>query len=98
MRRHILVCYDIADPKRLTRVAKTVEDFGTRVQFSVFLCELADIDLVKLRERLRIKIHHDEDRVLFIDLGPLHRSGQLPESVETLGRKPELPDTRNLIL
>jgi CRISPR-associated protein Cas2 len=29
-----LVAYDIADPKRLRRVARACEDFGLRKQFS----------------------------------------------------------------
>lgn len=35
-----LVVYDIADPRRLRRVAKKVEKFGVRVQKSVFECFL----------------------------------------------------------
>jgi CRISPR-associated protein Cas2 len=36
-----LVVYDIADPRRLRRVAKKVEKFGVRVQKSVFECVLS---------------------------------------------------------
>ena len=35
-----LVVYDIADPRRLRRIAKKVEKFGVRVQKSVFECFL----------------------------------------------------------
>ncbi len=35
-----LVSYDICDPKRLRRVAKILEGFGTRLQYSVFECPL----------------------------------------------------------
>jgi CRISPR-associated protein Cas2 len=97
MRRCYIVCYDITDDKRLDRVRRTVMDFGARLQFSVYQCELAEVDLVRLREALRGIVHRDEDRVLFIDLGPVQRSGQLPDRVETLGRHPELPDTGSLI-
>jgi CRISPR-associated protein Cas2 len=38
-----IVAYDIANPKRLAKVAKLCEDHGTRVQYSVFECRL-DID------------------------------------------------------
>ena len=31
-----LVCYDITDPLRLRRAAKTLERFGIRVQYSFF--------------------------------------------------------------
>lgn len=97
MRDGWIVCYDICDPKRLAAVGKTLKDFGARLQFSVYHCELAEVDLVRLRERLRGLINHNEDRVLFIRLGPVHRPGQLPEGVESMGKKPELPDMESLV-
>lgn len=36
----ILIAYDITDPKRLHKVAKLCEDYGVRVQLSVFECRL----------------------------------------------------------
>jgi CRISPR-associated protein Cas2 len=35
-----IIAYDITDPKRLARVAKICEDYGARVQYSVFECRL----------------------------------------------------------
>lgn len=35
-----LVAYDIREPKRLAKIAKTCEDFGVRIQYSVFECRL----------------------------------------------------------
>jgi CRISPR-associated protein Cas2 len=35
-----LVAYDVTDPKRLHRVAKVCEDWGMRIQYSVFECRL----------------------------------------------------------
>jgi CRISPR-associated protein Cas2 len=32
----VVIAYDIADAKRLYRVAKIMEDYGIRVQYSVF--------------------------------------------------------------
>jgi CRISPR-associated protein Cas2 len=42
-----LVAYDITDPKRLHRAAKLCEDWGVRIQYSVFECRLdtRDFDL-----------------------------------------------------
>ncbi|MEL5719970.1 MAG: CRISPR-associated endonuclease Cas2 [Treponemataceae bacterium] len=34
------ICYDISDSKNRTTVAKTLEYFGMRVQYSIFQCEL----------------------------------------------------------
>lgn len=69
VRRHVLVSYDIADEKRLKKVQKLVSDAADRVQFSVYLGQFSAKDLVILRERLREVIHHQQDQVLFLDLG-----------------------------
>lgn len=36
-----LISYDIPDDRRRVRVAKTLKDYGDRVQYSVFECILA---------------------------------------------------------
>lgn len=35
-----LIAYDITDPKRLAKIARHCEDYGVRVQYSVFECRL----------------------------------------------------------
>ncbi|MGH9533539.1 MAG: CRISPR-associated endonuclease Cas2 [Terriglobales bacterium] len=75
MRNSYLVCYDIADDKRLRAVFKAMKDFGEHVQFSVFECQFTPSDLVRCRETLRGLIHHAEDQVLFVDLGPAEGRG-----------------------
>ena len=59
-----LVAYDIADPKRLQKVAKTCEDYGTRVQYSVFECHLEPDALDELWLRLLDIIDPAEDRLV----------------------------------
>ncbi len=44
-----LVSYDICDPKRLRRVARALEGFGVRLQYSVFECPLDDMRLAMLQ-------------------------------------------------
>ena len=75
MRRTYIVCYDIADPKRLRNVFKKMRAWGDHLQFSVFECQLRPVDLVRLRADLSEIIHHDQDQVLFIDLGPTEGRG-----------------------
>jgi CRISPR-associated protein Cas2 len=70
MRRLYIVTYDICDPKRLRRVFKTMKGFGTHLQLSVFQCDLPAVDIMKMRAALTEIIHHTEDQVLIIDLGP----------------------------
>lgn len=60
----ILVAYDISDPKRLSRVAKTCEDFGTRVQYSIFECHLDTEGLNRLWLALLDIIDEAEDRLV----------------------------------
>jgi CRISPR-associated protein Cas2 len=59
-----LVAYDISDQKRLARVARVCEDFGVRVQYSVFECRLEEAEFTEFWLRLLSKIDEDEDRVV----------------------------------
>jgi CRISPR-associated protein Cas2 len=63
-----LVIYDIADDKRLYRVAKTMEDFGERVQKSKFEMELTESQLKKLKSRIAQIINPEEDGVKYIPI------------------------------
>ena len=75
MRNSYIVSYDISDPKRLRRVFKTLRNWGDHLQYSVFECQLNRTDLVRLRTQLTEIIHHDDDQVLFVDLGPSEGRG-----------------------
>ncbi len=48
----VLVCYDITDDRRRYRVASELENFGCRVQYSVFECHLEEPQLQELQARL----------------------------------------------
>jgi CRISPR-associated protein Cas2 len=78
-----LVSYDIAHPKRLRRVAKVLEGFGVRLQYSVFECPLDEMRLAKAKAALQQLINHDEDQVLFVSLGPA--AGDATLIIEALG-------------
>lgn len=84
MRNAYIVSYDISDPKRLRKVFETVKGYGDHVQLSVFRCELSATDLLDLRGLLANIIHHNEDQVLFIDLGPAEGRGR--KAITSLGR------------
>ncbi|NLW93496.1 MAG: CRISPR-associated endonuclease Cas2 [Chlamydiae bacterium] len=64
-----LVCYDIADPKRLRRVAKVLEAYGRRLQLSVFECSLDKQRYTQAKTELAEILNHAEDQVLFVSLG-----------------------------
>ncbi len=69
-RLRYIVSYDIANAKRLRRVAKTLESYGTRLQYSVFECPLDDTRLAQAKAALAEIINTDHDQVLFVSLGP----------------------------
>jgi CRISPR-associated protein Cas2 len=75
MRMSYLVCYDIADDKRLRQVFKTMRGYGDHLQYSVFECQLTPMDLTRCKNDLSRIIHHDEDQVLFVNLGPAEGRG-----------------------
>ncbi len=83
MRHTYIVSYDIADSKRLRRVFKACKNFGNHLQFSVFECDLSPSERIKLESELKSLIHHGEDQVLFIPLGPTDTRGD--RSISSIG-------------
>ena len=66
----ILVTYDVstiekAGVRRLRRVAQACEDYGTRVQKSVFECQVGQTEWVQLKDRLLREIKNDQDSLRF---------------------------------
>ena len=83
----MLVTYDVATGdlagrRRLRRVARVCRDFGQRVQYSVFECQVDPAQWTILRARLLDEIDEDEDSVRFYRLGANWRS-----RVEHVGQK-----------
>jgi len=58
-----LVSYDIPDNKRRTKLAKTLKDFGDRVQYSVFECILDGDLLEKMVARIGGIVVEKDDNV-----------------------------------
>ncbi len=52
MRTTFLVCYDVADDKRLRRAFKTCRNFGDHLQYSVFECDLNPSEKIELEDAL----------------------------------------------
>lgn len=84
----VLVSYDVdtvspTGQKRLRRVAKACQDYGQRVQYSVFECEVDPALWVKLRARLLSEIDPERDSLRFYFLGSGGR-----RKIEHVGSKP----------
>ena len=92
----ILITYDVstvekAGHRRLRRVAGACEDYGTRVQKSVFECQVGQTEWVQLRDRLLSEIDAEEDslRFYFLDAAAkqkieLHGKGKPVDLTEPL--------------
>jgi CRISPR-associated protein Cas2 len=59
-----LLAYDIADHKRLARVAKVCEDYGVRVQYSIFECRLEEDEFTDFWLKLLEVLNEKEDRLV----------------------------------
>lgn len=86
----VLVTYDVktedsAGRRRLRRVARACLDFGQRVQYSVFECEVDPAQWMALRERLIGEIDTDFDSLRFYRLGAEGR-----KRIEHVGAKASL--------
>ena len=74
-----LICYDVSDDRRRARVAKCLQDFGCRVQLSVFEAVLGKDQAARMVEALSDRISKSDDRVRIYPLHPsaLERRRQL---------------------
>ena len=48
------ISYDIADSKRRREVSKVLENFGIRIQYSFFECEMEQSQLEKLKNEINL--------------------------------------------
>ncbi len=62
---NMIVTYDIADPRRLNRVAKVIKDYGIRVQKSKFEVTVDNKTFVEMKARIEDTIEPAEDRVKY---------------------------------
>lgn len=68
-RRRYLVAYDIRDDRRLRSIAGCIEGYGTRIQYSVFVCDLSAQEKIAMRGDIEALIKASEDSVMVVDLG-----------------------------
>jgi len=95
MRRRYVISYDISDDKRRTKVFELLLGNGDHVQYSVFLADLSQRELIVLRTKLLQLINERDDQVLIIDLGNERRS--FDTSLEVIGRSYQ-PSSRSMVV
>lgn len=94
----VLVSYDVktetaAGRKRLRHIAKQCLNFGQRVQYSVFECEVDPTQWADLKHRLTQIFDPNEDSLRFYFLG-----SNWKHRVEHLGAKPAVDMQGPLII
>lgn len=94
----VIVSYDVATkdvggPRRLGRVARACEDYGQRVQYSVFECIVDPAQWAVLKQRLVDEIDLEKDSLRFYYLGSNWRN-----RVEHVGAKPGIDQEGPLIV
>jgi CRISPR-associated protein Cas2 len=73
MARHrYLIAYDIADSRRLRRVCKIMEEYGERLQYSVFVADLSPSELIHTRAKVEKQMLMSEDSVIIVNLGAVN--------------------------
>lgn len=66
MKQFAVISYDISNDKRRLKVMQALEDYGRRVQYSVFECRLRPKELERLKRRLRPLVEEEDgDSVRF---------------------------------
>lgn len=64
MKNWHLITYDVRDDKRLKRVARIMEGYGTRIQYSVFRCHLSDRQVERLRWEIACVTENNDDMMI----------------------------------
>lgn len=69
-RKHrYLIAYDIGSDRRRLRIAKTLQSYGYRLQYSIFQVDASPARIACLIEKLDNEIEKQVDSVLVFDLG-----------------------------
>lgn len=96
MQEHLyIVTYDIANPKRWREIFKLMQGYGQWVQLSVFQCRLNRTRHAELMTSLKGILHHTEDHVIMIDVGP---AGGVKPKIVSLGMRTFEPVERQPII
>ncbi len=93
--RRYLVAYDVVNDARRLRVAKKLESYGDRIQYSVFVVDGRPARVRRLVAALGELIDRSDDSVLVCDLGPV--AVLSPATFLVVGRRRPLTDDGPLI-
>lgn len=94
----VLITYDVntiseTGQKRLRKVAKLCQDYGQRVQNSVFECRLSEAQFVVLKNKLENIMNYDLDNIRFYFLGKNWKN-----RIESIGKQMVMDIDEELII
>ena len=94
----VLITYDVetvtpSGAKRLRRVAKECQNYGRRVQNSVFECVVTEAQFALLKSSLASKIDKEKDTIRFYFLG-----NNWNNRIEHIGQQTSFDVTSELII
>jgi len=61
---YLVISYDIQNDKRRTKIHKTLKNYGSWIQYSVFECDIDKTDYLRLRHQLE-QLTAEEDSLRF---------------------------------
>ena len=77
-----VVSYDITSDRLRSKIAKTLEGYGTRIQYSVFECRLGEKKYKEMyRKLLKLMVDTDEGNIRFYSI-----CGNCEEKICTIGQ------------
>ena len=88
--RLYFIAYDIACPRRWRRVQTVIKGICRRNQLSVFLCRATPARIRRLESQLQRVMHHRDDRLTILDLGPAASSGSVLKTMNPISDIAEL--------
>lgn len=86
----ITVSYDIVDDKQRTRLAKKLLNFGQRVQYSVFECNLTKKQIAEMKKQLLPLLDKEQDSLRIYRLCDTCR-----KQIESFGVKKSWDDLKD---
>ena len=86
MKKFIFVAYDITIDKIRRRLVKYLENYGHRIQYSVFCLRVTERELFELRQNIEKLTAPDQNKsVIFIPGENAHIEEVIPQNLDIIG-------------
>lgn len=94
--RRFVVAYDVPDDHRRAALAKLLQTYGDRVQYSVFVVDCGRAGMLRLTDSIKNTVMLAEDSVLICDLGLTSSIG--PQVFSYVGRHRPLTSPPSFVI